>query len=75
MTAMVMVVVAVIVAPGPIFFLFFRRQAAKIPVPVVVCLFGPAVVVDDLVIIPNVVVGVIRIVDANVMMFAGDASQ
>jgi len=71
----VVVMVAVVVAPGPILLLLFRRQSAKIPARVAVRLVGPAVIVDRLIVVPHVVVGVVRVVDANVMMFAGDPGQ
>ena len=69
-----MVTVAVIVTPGPVFFLFLRRNSAEVAVRVAMGFVGPAMVVNNLVIVPHVVVGVVRIVNAIVvMMLAGDS--
>lgn len=72
---LIVVMVAVVVAPRPILLLFFRWQSAKIPIGIAVCLVGPAAVIDGLAIIPDVVVRVVRIVDASIMMFAGDSGK
>ena len=71
----VVVMVAVVVAPGPILLLHFWWQPAKVPVGVTMCFVCPSVVVDGFVMVPHVVVGVVGVVDADVMMFAGDSSQ
>ena len=64
------VVVGVVVTPSPIFLLFFGRKFPEVSVRVAMGFIGPAIVVDNLVIVPRVVVGVIGIVYAiGVMMF------
>ena len=71
-----MVTVAVIVTPGPVFFLFLRMNSAEVAVRVAMGFVGPAMVVNNLVIVPHVVVGVVRIVNAIVvMMLAGAAAS
>jgi hypothetical protein len=62
--------VAVAVAPGPVFLLFSGRQPAKITLGIAVIVAGPLVIEDDFVIIPDVVVAVVGVVDPVVMMFA-----
>jgi hypothetical protein len=66
----VTIMVAVIVPPGPIFLLLFRRQLAEIPVGIAMGLIRPAPVIYVLVMIPAVIVGVIGIVHPIIMMFA-----
>jgi hypothetical protein len=65
---MVVVVVTVAVAPGPIFFLFARRNLAEIAMFVAMVFPRPAMVVNNFVIVPDVVVAVIGIVDPIIMM-------
>jgi hypothetical protein len=60
----VSVMVAVIVTPRPVFFLLFRREFSEVSVPVTMSFIGPAIVIDDFVIVPRMVVGVIRIINA-----------
>src|SRR5260370_33924606 len=72
----VAVMVGVIVAPGPVFFLLFRRQLAEIAVAVTVCLLSPAMVVHHFVVVPRVIVGVVRIINTvGVMLRASDSRQ
>ena len=66
-------VIAVAVTPSPVFFLFIRRQVAKIAIGVAVIFARPLVVVDDFVVVPDVVVAVVGIIDLVVMMSAGRA--
>lgn len=66
-------VIAVAVAPGPIFFLFSGRQMTEIAIGIAVIFAGPLMVVDDFVVVPDVVVAVVRIIDLVVMMGAGRA--
>jgi hypothetical protein len=73
MIVVIVVMVAVVVAPGPIVFLLFWWQFAKIAAGVTMGLVCPAVIIDGLVIAPHMIVGVVRVVDANIMMFAGDS--
>jgi hypothetical protein len=49
------------VPPSPVFLSLSWPQPAKVPTPVV-CLRNPLVVIDDLVIIPHVIVRIIRVV-------------
>jgi hypothetical protein len=60
-------------APGPILFLLSGRQFAEVSMLIAVVLVGPLAVVTHLIVVPNVVVAVIRVVDPVVMMFAGCA--
>jgi hypothetical protein len=70
------VVVAMVVTPGPIFLLFFGRKFAEVSVRVAMGFIGPTIVVDNLVVVPRVVVGVIGIVYAiGVMMFGTSQSR
>jgi hypothetical protein len=68
-STIVVVVIAVIVAPGPILFLLAGRELAEVAGSIVVSLIGPPVIVDDLVIVPDGIVGVVGIVYALVVMF------
>src|SRR5579864_2465557 len=72
---MVVIMVAMVVAPRPIFLLFLGTKPAKVAIAVAVGLVGPAVVVHDLVIVPHVIVGVVRIVDAVSVMLTRDSCQ
>jgi hypothetical protein len=58
-------IVLVVMSPGPVFFLFLRRQPAEVAPRVPVSFSGPLLVVDDLVVVPNVIIGVIRVVDSS----------
>jgi hypothetical protein len=70
-----LVVVAVAVTPGPVFFLFTGRQMAEIAVRVAVIFDGPLIVVNDLIVIPDVIVVVVGVVDPVVMMRAGHSKH
>ena len=68
--------VAVAVAPGPVFFLFFRRNLAEVAVRIAVGFISPTIVITNFLVIPHVVIGVVGIIDAIVvMMFAGESCQ
>jgi hypothetical protein len=70
------VMVAVVMAPRPILLLLVGRQLAEIAVAVPVSLIGPAMVINRLVVVPRVVVGVIRIVNAvGMMLRASDSCE
>jgi hypothetical protein len=66
-------VIAVAVAPGPVLFLFSGRQVAEITIGIAMVFVGPLMVVDDLVMVPDVIVAVVGIVDLVVVMGAGRA--
>ena len=68
--SLVVIVVAVGVAPGPVFFLLLRTQLAEIAIRIAMVFAGPLVVEDDLVIVPDVIVAVIGVIDPIVMMMA-----
>lgn len=70
-----LVVVAVAVAPVPIFFLLLGAQMAEITIGIAVIFDRPLVVVDDLIVIPDMVVVVVRVVDSVVMMPAGHSKH
>jgi hypothetical protein len=63
--------IAVVVPPRPIFFLLCWRKFAEVSIAIPVRLFRPPVVIDDFIIIPNVIIGVIRVINAVSMMFTG----
>jgi hypothetical protein len=66
-----MVVIPVIVTPSPVFLLVLAREPAKIAVAVAVGLIAPSVVVNDLLIVPHVIIRVIRVIHAvNVVLGA-----
>src|SRR5579871_1399562 len=71
----IVIVVAMIVEPYPVLFLFVRREPAKITVRIVVGFHRPTSVIVVLVMIPDVIVGVIGIVHAIVVVFTGKASR
>ena len=71
----VAITIVVVVAPGPILLLLLWREFAEVPMRVPVRLHRPILVIDDLVVVPVVVIGVIRIVGAIVMMFAATQSS
>jgi len=60
--------VSVVMAPRPVFFLFFGRNLAKVPAGVAMTFIGPLPVVNHFLIVPDVIVGVVRVVDAIVVM-------
>jgi hypothetical protein len=70
-----MIVIAVIVAPCPIFFLFFGRDPPEVSGAVPMSFVGPLPVVDNLVVVPHVIVGVVGIIDAIGMMFGAADSH
>jgi hypothetical protein len=59
--------IAVIVPPSPVLFLFPGRKLTEVAVRIVVGFGRPTVVVDNFVGIPHVIIGVVRIVNAIVM--------
>ena len=63
------------VAPAPIFFLFSGRQIAKIAMWIAVVFTGPLLVIDHLVLVPDVIVAVIRVIDPVIMMFGTGRAQ
>jgi hypothetical protein len=64
------VVVAVTMTPGPVFFLFPRRQFAEVAMFVAVIFVSPILVVGYLVVIPDVIIAVIGIIDPIVVVAA-----
>src|SRR5437588_9042248 len=60
--------VSVVVAPGPVFFLFFRRDFAELAASIPVSFVGPLAVENHFVIVPYVIVGVVGVVYAIVVM-------
>jgi hypothetical protein len=69
------VVVTVVVAPGPVFLLLLWTKLAEVTVAVAMVLIGPPTVVHNLVVVPHVIVSVVGIINAIVMMLAGDSGQ
>src|SRR5712692_3926049 len=62
------IVVSMVVAPGPVFFLFFGRNLTKVASGIPMSFIGPLPVEDHFVIVPDVIVGVVGVVDAVVMV-------
>jgi hypothetical protein len=73
--ALVMIMVAVIMPPGPVVFLLIRRDVAEIAVFVIVVFPRPLVIIDDLIPIPDVVVVIVGVVYTVIVMSAGDAES
>ena len=71
---MIVIAVAVIVPPRPVFFLLFRTQFTEIPVRIAVGLISPAAVINYFIIIPLMIIGVIRIVDSVADAYASRAT-
>ena len=69
------VMVAMVVPPGPVFLLFLWWQLAKVSVAVPMRLVRPLAVINNLVIIPNVIVGVVGVVYSRIMMLTGKSGQ
>ena len=70
------IVVAVAVTPGPVLFLLFRRNMAKIAMLVIVIFACPLMVINILIVVPDVIITVIRIVDPVIMVvIAGSAED
>jgi hypothetical protein len=67
---MVVIVVAVAMAPVPVFFLPFGRQFAEIYVFVVVPFASPLIVINNFVVVPDVVIAVIGVVNPVGMVCA-----
>src|ERR1700694_5729069 len=65
---MIAIMVAMVMAPGPIFFLFFGCHLAKVASCVAMSLVGPLPVKHYLVVVPDVIVRVVRVVDAIIVM-------
>ena len=64
----VVIMVRVVVTPCPVFFLFFGRHLSKVASSVPMSLTGPLPVRNYFVVVPNVIVRVVRVVDAVVVM-------
>jgi hypothetical protein len=73
--SVVAIVVPMVMTPGPIFLLFFRTEFPEVAIAVAMRLVGPAMIVDDLVIVPSMIVGVIRVIYPVIVMFTGDSRQ
>src|SRR5579864_1943260 len=71
----VTIMIPMVVAPSPIFLLLLRTKFAEVATSVAMRLVGPALVVDDFVIVPHVIIRVIRIVHTVRVMLAGDSRQ
>jgi hypothetical protein len=73
---LVMVVIAMVVAPGPIFLLLILVQSLEVAITVAMGLVGPLTVVDNLIVVPYVIVGVVGVVDTDGMVLrASDAHE
>jgi hypothetical protein len=69
----VVIVVPMVMTPGPIFLLLLRTEFPEVAIAVAMRLVGPAMIVDDLAIVPSVIVGVIRVIHPVIVMFTGDS--
>src|ERR1700735_4975247 len=70
-----MVVIAVVVAPGPVFLLLSRRKLAEVAMRITVSFPSPSVVINNLIIVPHVVVGVIGVVNSIGVMLACESGH
>ena len=61
--------------PGPVFFLFFGTQLAKIAMRIAMIFAGPLVVVDHFVMVPSVVVAIVGVIDAVVVMLRASRAE
>jgi len=68
------VVIAMVVAPGPVFFLFLGRKLSEVSAAVAMGFIGPSVVVNDFVIVPHVIIGVVRVVNPIGMVLSASDS-
>src|SRR5579863_6077197 len=76
MIVLVMIMVAVVVAPGPVFLLLIFVEFAEVAMSIAMGLDCPPVIVADLIVVPHVIVGVVRIVNPVGMVFsASDPRQ
>src|SRR5579863_5200937 len=69
--AVAVIAVAMIMTPGPIFFLLLGRNMPEVPILVTTIFVLPLVVVADFIVVPDVVITVVRVIDAIVVMFTG----
>src|SRR5208337_4435544 len=69
------IAVPLIVSPGEVLFLLVLRELAEVSVGIAMSLAAPALVVDDFLIVPHVVVGVVRVVHTIVVMRAAHPGQ
>jgi hypothetical protein len=67
--------VAVVMPPSPIFLLFSGRNLAEVAMGVAMGFRRPLIVVDDFVVIPHVIVGVVGIVNAIVVVSPATESE
>ena len=72
---MIVVMIFVAVAPGPIFFLLSRRQLPEIPMFITVVFARPLMIISVLVVIPDVVIAIVGIVDTVVMMMRARCAE
>jgi len=63
------------VTPVPIGLLLVGREVAEVPMRVVVVLGGPLTVIDDLAVVPLVVVPVLDVIDAIAVFASGDQKR
>jgi hypothetical protein len=68
----VVIVIPVVMPPRPIFLLLPGRQFAEVAIGIAVVVPSPSMVVDDLVVIPDVVIAIVGVID-SVMVGAGHA--
>jgi hypothetical protein len=66
--AITSMLISVSMAPGPVLFLFVVVQAFEVMMRIAVGLSDPLVVIDNLVVVPPVVVVIVGIVDSDVMV-------
>jgi hypothetical protein len=70
------IMIPVVVTPSPVVFLLLGRKLPEIPVAVAVGLVRPAIVVNDFVVVPAVIVGIVGVINAVGMAFgASDCCQ
>ena len=65
------IVVAMAMAPGPIFLLLFWPDFAEVAIFVAMIFAGPLVVIHDLIVVPHVIIAVVGVIDPIIMMMFG----
>lgn len=72
---MILAVITMAVTPGPVLFLLFRRDVAKIAMLIIMIFARPLVVINILIVVPDVIITVIRIVDPVIMVVIASSAK
>jgi hypothetical protein len=69
------IVIAMVMPPGPIIFLLIGRDVPKVAVFVIVVFPRPLMIVDDLISVPDMVVVVVRVIHSVIVVRAGNTES